>query len=80
MSLLFFRVLHLYCKSIVKIKTKTHIAIHKINDIYCSWVNGIIVPSYLATYRLGTDVCRITIIGVLQAMRTEISTIDSMII
>ena len=66
--------------NLVKIKTKTHIAIHKIDDIYCGWVNGIIVPTYLATYRLGTDVCRITIIGVLQAMKAEISAIDLMII
>ena len=64
----------------MKIKNKTHIAIHKIDDIYCGWVNGIIVPTYLATYRLGTDVCRITIIGVLQAMKAEISAIDLMII
>ncbi len=66
--------------NLVKIKTKTHVAIHSNNYLYCEWVNGTIVPSYLATYKLGTPICQTVVASVLTAMGLEIQAIDSLIL
>ena len=65
--------------NLVRIKKRTHIAIHHNNLLYCSWVNGMIVPAYLATWSKGTAFCKEIIIEILEVMREEILCIDALI-
>ena len=66
--------------NLIRIKRKTHIAIHSCNTMYCGWVNAMIVPSYLATFSKGRDMSKLVVSNVLMAMGNEILAVDSMII
>lgn len=65
--------------NLIKIKRKTHIAIHHRNDLYCSLINSIIVPSYLASYKMGKKTSKLIVSSVLVAIGKEILAVDSII-